>query len=358
MRNVVAGGEWLNGHGHLLRLVRMSSVAASTVPLYAKLLDLLFKISNNKTMKTKKVDDLWSHVHWLGVLSDMGSFTAAAERLGVSKAAMSHRVSELEQAAGVPLVRRTTRSMRLTEAGQRLVDTTRSSFAEIERNFASVRDLAGVPQGLLRITVPVALGRQQIAPLIPQFLRLYPAIRIELELSDHLSSLAREGFDLAVRHVASVPDTHVAWRLCPTDSLLVASRSYLRRRGTPTVPGDLSSHDCLHYLRGSVVPTWTLEPKKGKGDRVTLQIAGSFAANNSEALREAALGGLGIALVPDFSAQNDIRSGKLQIVLPEWRVAGAFGDQLFAIRPYAPHVPRNVQMFVTFLRKRLSTGFQ
>lgn len=336
----------------------MSSVTVSTVPLYANLLDLLFKISNNKTMKTKKVDDLWSHVHWLGVLSDMGSFTAAAERLGVSKAAMSHRVSELEQAAGVPLVRRTTRSMRLTEAGQRLVDTTRSSFAEIERNFASVRDLAGVPQGLLRITAPVALGRQQIVPLIPDFLRLYPGIRIELELSDHLSSLAREGFDLAVRHVASVPDTHVAWRLCPTDSLLVASRSYLRRRGTPTAPGDLGSHDCLHYLRGSVVPTWTLAPKKGKGDRVTLQIAGSFAANNSEALREAALGGLGIALVPDFSAQSDIRTGKLQIVLPEWRVAGAFGDQLFAIRPYAPHVPRTVQMFVTFLRKSLSKGFQ
>jgi DNA-binding transcriptional LysR family regulator len=306
--------------------------------LYVNSLDLLFKLSNNEVMKTKKVDDLWSHVHWLGVLADMGSFTAAAERLGVSKAAVSHRVSELEQAAGVPLVRRTTRSMRLTEAGQRLVDTTRTAFSEIERNFASVKDLAGAPQGLLRVTVPVALGRQQIVPLIPQFLAQYPGIRIELELSDHLSSLAREGFDLAVRHVAS--------------------RSYLRRRGTPVGPADLGSHDCLHYLRGSVVPTWTLEPRKGKGERVTVQIAGSFAANNSEALREAALGGLGIALVPDFSAQHDLRTGKLQVVLPDWRVAGAFGDQLFAIRPYAPHVPRNVQMFVAFLRGQLSAGFQ
>jgi DNA-binding transcriptional LysR family regulator len=308
-------------------------------------------------MKTKKVDDLWSHVHWLGVLADMGSFTAAAERLGVSKAAVSHRVSELEQAAGVPLVRRTTRSMRLTEAGQRLVDSTRPAFSEIERHFASVKDLAGAPQGLLRVTVPVALGRQQIVPLIPQFLALYPGIRIEMELSDHISSLAREGFDLAVRHVASVPETHVAWRLCATNSLLVASRSYLRRRGTPTRPADLGQHDCLHYLRGSVVPTWTLEPRRGKGDSVTVQIAGGFAANNSEALREAALGGLGIALVPDFSAQTDLRSGRLQVVLPDWRVAGAFGDQLFAIRPYAPHVPRNVQMLVAFLRKTLSRPF-
>jgi DNA-binding transcriptional LysR family regulator len=320
-------------------------------------MDLLFGILNNPTMKTKSVDGLWSHVYWLGVLADMGSFTSAAERLGVSKAAMSHRISELEQAAGVPLVRRTTRTMRLTEAGQRLVDATRTSFAEIERNFATVKDLAGAPQGLLRVTAPVALGRQQVVPLIPEFLRAFPGIRIELDLSDHLSSLAKEGFDLAIRHVATAPDTHVAWRLCLTNSLLVANRAYLRRRGTPTEPGDLAGHDCLHYLRGSVVPTWTLEPRKGKGDRVTVQITGSFAANNSEALREAALGGLGIALVPDFSAQREIRAGRLQVVLPDWRVAGAFGDQLYAIRPHAPHVPRTVDAFVKFLRKRLGTGF-
>jgi DNA-binding transcriptional LysR family regulator len=308
-------------------------------------------------MKTKKVDKLWSHIHWLAILADLGSFTAAAERLGVSKAAVSHRVGELEQAAGLPLVRRTTRSVRLTEAGQRLVDSTRSAFSEIERKFASVKDLAGAPQGLLRLTVPVALGRQQIVPLIPRFLALYPGIRIEMELSDHLSSLAREGFDLAVRHVASVPDTHVAWKLCRTNSLLVAGRSYLRKRGAPTVPADLGNHDCLHYLRGGVVPTWTLEPSKGKGDRVAVQIAGGFAANNSEALREAALGGLGIALCPDFSVQNDLRSERLQVVLPEWRVVGAFGDQLYAIRPHAPYVPHSVRTFVTFLRKQL-TGFQ
>jgi DNA-binding transcriptional LysR family regulator len=319
-------------------------------------LDLLFHLLNNAVMKTKKVDGLWSHVYWLGVLSDMGSFTAAAQRLGVSKAAMSHRVSELEQAAGIPLVRRTTRSVRLTEAGQRLVDTTQSSFAEIEQNFASVRDLATKPRGLLRATTAVALGRQQIVPLIPAFLSEHPGVRIELEMSDHLSSLAKEGFDLAIRHVAAVPETHIAWRLCPTRSLLVASRAYLRRRGTPVRPTDLSTHDCLHYLRGGAVPTWTLEP--GKGDPVTVKIAGDFAANNSEALREVAVRGLGIALVPDFSAQADIRSGKLQVVLPDWRVTGAFGEHLFAIRPYAPYVPRTVSAFVAFLRKSLKDGFR
>ncbi len=308
-------------------------------------------------MKTKKVESLWSHLHWLGVLAETGSFTAAAGRLGVSKAAMSHRVSELEQATGVPLVRRTTRSVRLTEAGQHLVDATRSSFAEIERNFAGVKDMAGAPRGLVRVTVPVALGRQRIVPLLPEFLRLYPDVRIELELSDRLTSLAKEGFDLAVRHVASVPDTHVAWKLCDTRSVLVASRSYLQRRGTPAWPEDLSDHDCLHYLRDSTAPTWAFEPRKGKGGRVTVKISGVFAANNSEALRETALAGLGIALVPDFSAQQEIEAGRLRPVLTDWRVVGAFGEQLFAIRPYAPQVPRTVQVLVVFLRERLAEGF-
>jgi DNA-binding transcriptional LysR family regulator len=310
-------------------------------------------------MKTKKVESLWSHLHWLGVLAETGSFTAAAGRLGVSKAAMSHRVSELEQATGVPLVRRTTRSVRLTEAGQHLVDSTRSSFAEIERHFAGVKDMAGAPRGILRVTMPVALGRQRIVPLLPEFLRLYPEVRIELELSDRLSSLAKEGFDLAVRHVATVPDTHVAWKLCDTRSLLVASRGYLQRRGTPARPEDLGGHDCLHYLRDSVAPTWAFEPRKGRGKsgRITVKISGVFAANNSEALRETALAGLGIALVPDFSAQQEIEAGRLRPVLSDWRVVGAFGEQLFAIRPYAPQVPRTVQALVAFLRERLADGF-
>jgi DNA-binding transcriptional LysR family regulator len=308
-------------------------------------------------MKTKNIDALWSHLHWLAVLSEMGSFTAAAERLGVSKAAMSHRIGELEQAAGVPLVMRTTRSVRLTEAGQHLVETTQASFADIERHFIDIKDRAGAPRGVLRVTAPVALGRQQIVPLMPDFLRQYPDIRIELELSDHLSSLAKEGFDLAVRHVASVPDTHVAWKLCETHSVLVATPGYLARGDLPARPEDLTGHACLHYLRAGVTPTWAFEPRKGKAGRITVKISGAFAANNSEALREAALGDLGIALVPDFSVQQEITSGRLFTLLPDWRPVGAFGEQLFAIRPYAPHVPRTVQALVGFLRQQLAAGF-
>ena len=342
---------------------------------------------------TRRIETLWSHVHWLSVLGTLGSFTAAAQRLGVSKAAMSQRIADLERAAGVPLVLRTTRSVRLTEAGQQLADATGSAFAQISTAFAGIKDLAAMPRGRLRVTAPVALARQQIVPRLPAFLRAHPEVRIELDLSDRLVPLAQEGYDLAIRHSPAPPDTHVAWTLCATRSLLVASRAYLRRRGTPAEPADLAQHDCLHYLRPGEPPAWQLAPvaaapasssassasssassssssssaagvavttaaaAAAAAQKITIPVSGCFAANNSEALREAALAGLGIALLPDFSAQAALRAGKLVAVLPAWQPVGSFGEQLYAIRPYSPYVPRAVQALVGFLREALAGGF-
>lgn len=308
-------------------------------------------------MKTKKIDALWSHVHWLGVLDIEGSFTGAANRLGVSKAAVSHRIAELEQAAAVALVRRTTRSVRLTDAGQQLVDATRDAFGLIESSFAGVRDLAQEPSGSLRVSAPVALGRQHIVPHMASFLAKYPEVRIELDLSDRLSSLSQEGFDLALRHVEAVPDTHVAWTLCETQSVLVAGRSYLRAQGTPESPHDLPLHNCLHYMRSNPAATWSFEKAKGRSERLNIPIRGNFTANNSETLRELAIAGTGIALLPDFSAADALRTGKLIRILPGWRCVGAFGGHIYAIRPYSPHVPRAVQKLVAYLREALKGGF-
>lgn len=324
-------------------------------------LNALFALVNNPIMNPEKVENLWAHLHWLTVLAQQGSYTAAAARLGVSKAAMSQRISELERAAGLPLVQRTTRSVRLTEAGQRLVDGLRDPFERIAQSFLSVRDLAEVPAGRVRVTAPVAFARQQLVPRIADFLRAHPQVRLELELSDRLSSLATEGFDLAIRHTAAPPDTHVAWLLCDTRSVLVASRTYLRRRGTPATPQDLAGHDCLHYPRGQDTPAWHLEPadprRKAGAQRITVPVTGPFSANNSEALRDAAIAGLGIALVPDFSAQAALQTGKLVEVLPGWSPVGSFSPHIYAIRPYASHVPRAVTAFVGWLRGALAEGF-
>lgn len=311
-------------------------------------------MENSAAMATRRPDTLLGHVQGLVVLGMLGSYTGAAQRLGLSKAAMSQRIAELERAVGVPLVHRTTRSVRLTEAGQQLADATQGAFDTITAALAGTRDLAATPRGRLKVTAPVALARQQIVPRLAEFLRSYPEIRLELDLSDRVVPLAQEGFDLAIRHTHAPPDTHVAWTLCATHSVLVASRAYLRRRGMPAEPADLAGHDCLHYLRPGDAPAWHLVRP---GQRVTVPVAGPLATNNSEALREAALGGLGIALLPDFSAQAALRAGKLVTVLPDWRPVGSFGEHLYAIRPYSPHVPRAVQALVSFLRGALAGGF-
>ena len=322
-------------------------------------------------MDLRRIESLWAHVHGLSVLADLASYTAAARRLGISKAAMSQRISELEHAAGVPLVRRTTRSVRLTEAGLQLVEASRGAFAQIERGFESVRNLAEAPRGLLRVTAPVALGRQHVLPLLPAFLAAFPQLRVELQLSDHLASLAQEGLDLAIRHCDRPPETHVAWALAPTESWLLASPAYLARAGMPQRPSELAAHPCLHYPRPGEPAVWrfraperaaseatdpSIDPGADPGE-VAVLVSGPFSANNSEALREAAVAGLGIALLPDFSAQSALRRGELQRVLPQWQALGGFGGQIWAIRPYSALVPSSVQALVAHLRAGLAQGF-
>ncbi|MBX3660555.1 MAG: LysR family transcriptional regulator [Ramlibacter sp.] len=308
-------------------------------------------------MSTTSADSpVYADLHLLTVLAQTRSYTQAARRLGVSKASVSMRIGELERAAGMPLVRRTTRSVGLTEAGQQLVDDTGSAFERIAQSFARVKDLAGSPRGLVRVTAPVALGRQHIATTLPAFFARYPEVRIELDLNDRFVNLAQEGFDLAIRHTQTAPDTHVAWVLRESRSLLVASPEYLRSRGTPAHPSELANHPCLLYLRDAGAQSWTFEREavRRRTERVVVGVNGPLRANNSEVLREAALAGLGIGLLPDFSAASHIAPSQLVPVLPQWRPLGFFGDRIYAIRPWSPQVPRAVQLLVDHLRESLS----
>ncbi|ADO08239.1 MULTISPECIES: LysR family transcriptional regulator [Pantoea] len=302
-------------------------------------------------MKEMKTDTLWDHLHWLTVLAEQGSFTRAAERLDVSKAAMSQKIKELEQIAGVLLVQRTTRSVRLTSAGEKLVEELREPFARIEQSFFSVRDTAGPVRGLVRITAPVAFARQQLVPIIGEFLRDYPQLRLQLDVTDRIVSLSSEGFDLAIRHSDTLPETHVALPLCDTQTVLVASPAYLNQQGIPNTPQDLMQHNCLYYPRGVESPRWRFVTA-ADGEEVQVRIQGCFATNNSESIRDAALQGLGIAMLPDFSAREALAAGSLQQVLPEWQPVEAFAARLWIVRPWAAQVPRAVTTFTQWLRAR------
>ena len=329
-------------------------------------------------MSSDQLAPLVADLHLLTVLAATQSFTETARRLGLSKASASTRISELERAAGVTLVRRTTRSVGLTEAGQQLVAELEPAFARINDSYSSVRDLVGAPRGLVRVTAPVALGRQHLGPCVASFLQRFPDITVELALTDRFVNLPSEGFDLAIRHTSAPPETHQAWALCDTQSVLVASPAYLARRGTPSHPSELVRHDCLLYLGQAGNPTrantarWTFElhaddagsPAKSRNkhkppERFIVSVKGPLKANNSEVLRDAVLAGLGMALLPDFSLSQAHEKTHLAMVrvLPGWRVQGFFGERIYALRPWSPQVPKSVECFVAHLRDHLARRF-
>ncbi len=311
-------------------------------------------------MSTRDFEAALPDLHMLTVIAETRSLTQTARRLGVAKSSVSIRLKDLERVIGMSLVRRTTRSITLTPAGQQLVEETRASFTHIERGIAGVQDLAGAPRGLVRMTAPVALGRQHIAPAIPALLERYPELRLELELSDRFVNLAQEGFDLAVRHASRVPESHVATLLCETQSVLLASPKYLARCGVPEHPSELSGHDCLLYLRDGGSPSWSFERRERRGkapERVSVPVRGPLRANNSEVLREAAAAGMGVGLLPDFTAWSGAGPRDLVPVLPQWQPVGFFGERLQAIRPWSPRTPRAVQCVIDHVRATFSRGF-
>ena len=307
-------------------------------------------------MSSDQISPLVADLHLLTVLAVTKSFTEAARRLGVSKASASMRISDLERSTGLALVRRTTRSVGLTEAGQQLVNDMQPAFTRISESYTSVKDLVGAPHGLIRVTAPVALGRQHLAPRVASFLKRFPDIHIELDLTDRFVNLANEGFDLAIRHTSAPPETHVAWALCETRSILLASPEYLARRGVPAHPSELAAHDCLLYL-GSQSGSWTFvrNTRRKTAERAGVTISGSFKVNNSEVLRDALLAGLGIGLLPDFSLPTDAHA--LLQVLPDWQVQGFFGDRIYALRPWSSQVPKAVVCLVEHLRESFASGF-
>jgi DNA-binding transcriptional LysR family regulator len=295
---------------------------------------------------------LWRDIHCLITLAEQGSFTAAAERLSISKSTVSQQITELERAIGVPLVRRTTRSVRLTDAGQMLVAEVRAPFQQIANSFTEIRDLGQEPRGLVRMTAPVALARQHLISTLPAFSERYPEIRIDLNLHDGLASLASGGFDIALRHIDTPPEAYVAKAIARTRIILVASPGYLARHKPITEPTQLEGHRHLLYPRERGSGRWSFE-HIGAGPvqtrHVSVQVYPYFVANNSEVLREMACDGAGIALLPDFSAQAGIRRGVLVEVLPQWRAVSTFGRRIYLLRPYTSKTSRAARLLWDYL---------
>jgi DNA-binding transcriptional LysR family regulator len=247
---------------------------------------------------------------------ELRSFAAAASELALSKATVSKAIGRIEQRLGARLFNRTSRRLALTDAGQKLSARAQRLLADGEaaENEALAESIS--PRGLVRLAVPMTFGVKAVAPILPEFLKAYPDVSIDLHLSDAMVDLIGEGFDAALR-IARLPDSSlVARRLCAIPRHTVAAPSYLKRYGRPTHPMHLAQHKCFGYAYLSTADVWHYG--NAAGEQVSVRPAGSLRCNNGEAMLPAVIAGLGIAELPDFIVGEAIRSGEVEIILKDW----------------------------------------
>lgn len=246
---------------------------------------------------------------------DAGSFSAAAGMLGISTPVVSKRVSALEAALGARLLNRTTRRLSLTEAGQVFYRHCARVVVEAQEAEAAVTFLNETPRGLLRVTAPVTVGSQQLVHAISGFMARYPEVQVELDVSDRPVDLAEEGYDLAIRLTRNPPPLLAARRLTATQRVVCASPAYWDRQGRPRMPADLEQHDCLVYQPAPNFSQWYFEGPEGSE---TVSVQGRFKVNNTTAMLEAAVGGLGVTMLTSFIVERAIATGTLEPVLEQY----------------------------------------
>ena len=282
---------------------------------------------------------------------ELRSFAGAATELALSKATVSKAVTRLETRLGARLFNRTSRRLALTDAGQKLAGrATRLLLdGEAAENEALAQSVA--PRGLVRLAVPMTFGVRAVAPLLPEFLALYPDVAIDLHLSDAMVDLIGEGFDAGLR-IASLPDSSlIARRLCAMPRYTVAAPEYLKRHGTPTHPMHLAQHKCLGYTYLSTPGTWHYS--NAAGEQVSVRPAGPLRVNNGEALLPALLAGLGIADLPDFIVGDAIASGAVEVILKDWKqTEGA----VHLVTPPGGPRPARVELLGDFLAQHFAKG--
>lgn len=280
---------------------------------------------------------------------DLGSISAAARSLDLSAAVASQRLKRLERSLGVRLLHRTTRQLRPTAEGIALSEQGRPLVEELDALTSSLRNNARNIAGTLRVSIPATFGRLYISPLLPEFMSRHPQLRLDMDLSDQMRDLVGEGLDLAIR-IGTLKDSElVATRLASNRRVLCASPAYLRRRGTPKKPEDLAAHECLLMTSNrDTAGVWQL---RGPDDStIDVRVQSRLRSNLGEVLRDAAISGLGISLHSTWHVCEDLRAGRLKVVLPDY---GLPESGIYAVMPQRRMILPRVRAFVDFLHRQL-----
>jgi DNA-binding transcriptional LysR family regulator len=274
------------------------------------------------------------------------SFTAAANQLGMPKSTVSRKVSELEQHLGTQLLRRTTRAIHLTDAGIMFFQYAERIVADLDEASRAVSRLHQSPRGLLRVTVP--LGLDFLGPIVHAFLAKHDEVQVEIVCSDRLVDMVNEGFDVAIRAGRLADSSLVGRPLCSMQNLVVASPSYLETRPAPSTPEDLLHHRCLVFGAGSDRGTWALRD----GDReFTTNVNSRLVVNDYHMLREAAVAGQGIALLPIDKCSEPLLKKELVRILPSW---ASRLIPLSVVYPATRLLSPKVKLFVDHIRTSLT----
>lgn len=248
-------------------------------------------------------------------VAQAGSLSAAAGQLDLSKSSVSKHISALERRLGVLLLNRSTRRLSLTELGIAYRDHCARILADIEETEQAIQAHTTRARGRLKVNAPMSFGILHIAPLLPGFMAAHPEVEIDLVLNDRRVDLIDEGFDLAIR-IGRLDDSNlIAKKLASAGHVCCASDAYLARHRPPDVPEDLTRHNCLRYTYNRVPGEWQFSRD---GEARSVRVTGNIQANNGDALREAALAGLGIVYQPVFIVAAELRAGRLRPLLEEW----------------------------------------
>ncbi len=249
---------------------------------------------------------------------EAGSFAAVADPFGMTAPMIGRHVRALEDLLGTQLLNRTTRRHSLTEAGRIYYERSKAILAELEAADESVALMRSVPRGVLRIGAPVIFGSACLAPALPDYLAANPEVRVEMTLNNRVLDLLEEGYDVVIR-TGALPDSGlIARSLAPYKLVACASPAYLARYGTPSHPEDLASHSCLGFHPGAAFDTWSFAGQGPDDDVIPVQVTGPMSANSGQALREAALGGVGIVLQAEALLSPDLTAGRLVKVLEQY----------------------------------------
>jgi len=276
---------------------------------------------------------------------ELGSFKDAAEDLNLSKAAISKNINELETYLKSPLINRTTRKMHITEAGELYYNQIRTILDELANADLSITESTCQLTGLLRVSLPMSVGLTVINPAICKFMNLYPEVKIEIIMSDQYIDLLEQGVDVSIRGFGKLENSSLKSRkIMDIERVICASPNYLKRASPLTTIEDIDSHNCLIYSLSSSPTSWIFRNE----DNVRIINLGqsSFKANNSIALKQAALSDLGIVLIPKVLVKSELETGKLIKLLPDWK---ADPHSLNAIYPYHREMSRKLRTFIDFL---------